>query len=249
MKGMRAFTLAEVLITLGIIGVVAAMTMPVLIANHKKNVAVTKLKRSYNILSNVFVRAQVDYGDIINWDLSSSRGVEHEAESTRKILDTFIKKFVLPYLADGYTYNDNITLSDLGYKTKILYRNGSSLLNLTNQRQSIRLQDGTYILVYNTVTQIPNDAGEIKQYLSGILFIIDIDGPKGNNIVGKDVFLGGIYFVNNAKFIFYCNGTVKNNNFIPQDYTRDELLQGCETDGRFCGSLIQSDGWQINYNY
>lgn len=32
----KGFTLAEVLITLGIIGVVAAMTMPALISNHKK---------------------------------------------------------------------------------------------------------------------------------------------------------------------------------------------------------------------
>ena len=73
----KGFTLAEVLITLGIIGVVAAMTMPVLIANHKKNVTVTKLKRSYNILSNVFVRAQVDFGDVINWDLANSINGEY----------------------------------------------------------------------------------------------------------------------------------------------------------------------------
>ena len=42
-----AFTLAEVLITLGIIGVVAAMTMPSLIANYKKKQAVTQLKATY----------------------------------------------------------------------------------------------------------------------------------------------------------------------------------------------------------
>ena len=33
----RAFTLAEVLITLGIIGIVAALTMPTLIGNYQKN--------------------------------------------------------------------------------------------------------------------------------------------------------------------------------------------------------------------
>lgn len=40
-----AFTLAEVLITLGIIGVVAAMTMPVLIQNQREKVVVTQLKK------------------------------------------------------------------------------------------------------------------------------------------------------------------------------------------------------------
>lgn len=42
----KAFTLAEVLITLGIIGVVAALTMPVLIANYKNKVFITKTKKS-----------------------------------------------------------------------------------------------------------------------------------------------------------------------------------------------------------
>ena len=41
-----AFTLAEVLITLGIIGVVAAMTMPALIANHRKTVLKTQFSSS-----------------------------------------------------------------------------------------------------------------------------------------------------------------------------------------------------------
>ena len=44
----NAFTLAEVLITLGIIGVVAAMTMPSLIASHKEKETVSKLKKVYS---------------------------------------------------------------------------------------------------------------------------------------------------------------------------------------------------------
>ena len=49
-----AFTLAEVLITLGIIGVVAALTIPTLISNHQKKVYVTQLKKSVNTLTNGF---------------------------------------------------------------------------------------------------------------------------------------------------------------------------------------------------
>ena len=47
-----AFTLAEVLITLGIIGVVAALTMPTLIAKHQKQVFVNRVKQTYSIVSN-----------------------------------------------------------------------------------------------------------------------------------------------------------------------------------------------------
>ena len=47
----KAFTLAEVLVTLGIIGVVAAMTMPTLINNTGNEKYVAKLKKS-----SIFVR-------------------------------------------------------------------------------------------------------------------------------------------------------------------------------------------------
>ena len=49
-----AFTLAEVLITLGIIGVVAALTLPTLISNYQKRVYVTQLKKSVSVLSQGF---------------------------------------------------------------------------------------------------------------------------------------------------------------------------------------------------
>jgi len=50
----KAFTLAEVLITLGVIGVVAAMTMPSLIANYKKKVWVNQLKKTVSTLEQGF---------------------------------------------------------------------------------------------------------------------------------------------------------------------------------------------------
>ena len=43
----NGFTLAEVLITLGIIGVVAAITLPTVIQNYQKQVLVTQLKKMY----------------------------------------------------------------------------------------------------------------------------------------------------------------------------------------------------------
>ena len=46
-----AFTLAEVLITLGIIGVVAALTLPSLIQNHHEQVLENKLKKMYSTIS------------------------------------------------------------------------------------------------------------------------------------------------------------------------------------------------------
>lgn len=48
----RAFTLAEVLITLGIIGVVAAITMPVLISKYRAQVFESQFKKAYSSVQN-----------------------------------------------------------------------------------------------------------------------------------------------------------------------------------------------------
>lgn len=65
------FTLAEVLITLGIIGLVSAMTMPTLIANHREKETVVRLKKAYSTLSNAYIGVLDDYGDPTTWDVQS----------------------------------------------------------------------------------------------------------------------------------------------------------------------------------
>ena len=51
----KAFTLAEVLITLGIIGIVAAMTMPTLVANTKKREYSVRLSKFYNVMQQAIL--------------------------------------------------------------------------------------------------------------------------------------------------------------------------------------------------
>ena len=58
----KAFTLAEVLITLGIIGVVAAMTLPTVITNVQKKVVENQLKVFNTTINNAFRMAQVEHG-------------------------------------------------------------------------------------------------------------------------------------------------------------------------------------------
>lgn len=56
----NGFTLAEVLVTLGIIGVVSAMTIPTLIKNHQRNVYVSQLQKVYAELSQAFDKVLTD---------------------------------------------------------------------------------------------------------------------------------------------------------------------------------------------
>ena len=58
----QGFTLAEVLITLGIIGVVAAMTMPSLIQDKQNTERVSQLKKVYSTLSQAYLQAVSEKG-------------------------------------------------------------------------------------------------------------------------------------------------------------------------------------------
>ena len=61
------FTLAEVLITLGIIGIVASLTMPSLIQNHRKKVVETRLQKFYSTINQAIILSELDNGEKTEW--------------------------------------------------------------------------------------------------------------------------------------------------------------------------------------
>ena len=62
-----AFTLAEVLITLGIIGVVAALTLSMIIPNLEAKKTEAKLKKFYTVIAQATRQSEADNGDWSNW--------------------------------------------------------------------------------------------------------------------------------------------------------------------------------------
>lgn len=80
-KIQKAFTLAEVLITLGVVGVVAALTLPTLIAKYDEMVMINKIKRSYSELANAIEMRKAemgtsDYATPFNPSLSSAEQLD-----------------------------------------------------------------------------------------------------------------------------------------------------------------------------
>ena len=89
-----AITLAEVLITLGIIGVVAALTIPTLISKHQKKVYVIQLKKAVNTVSNGYKLMLADTGvdslkntELYNWYPTTSP-TQHVSE-----VNSILKKY------------------------------------------------------------------------------------------------------------------------------------------------------------
>ena len=85
-----AFTLAEVLITLGIIGVVAAMTMPSLMQNYKRQQATARIKKFVSVINQALISAENDLGPREDWVI----GEMNNSDSAYDFLNTYIKPYI-----------------------------------------------------------------------------------------------------------------------------------------------------------
>ena len=177
-----AFTLAEVLITIGIIGVVAAMTLPTLVQRHREKQTVSALKSAYSIFSQAYLMAVQEYGTLDNWGFAGIEKVEHEdgsvdyvseenGVSNKVIYDKFAK-----YLKVGKhcSPGDETCLKTV---TKGTFESGI----LTNG------------MAFNFVQRsgdCSSKAGSTKNLQNVCADItVDIDWPsKGENAWGKDWF-------------------------------------------------------------
>ena len=95
-----AFTLAEILITLGIIGIVAAMVIPSLINAYQKHVAVTRLKQIYAQIAQSMKFSEADNGDISGWEMTGSPSNSHNRDNGEKFAKTLfpIRNILSSYL-------------------------------------------------------------------------------------------------------------------------------------------------------
>ena len=173
----KAFTLAEVLITLGIIGVVAAITIPTLINQYKKHVYYTQFRKAASQLEQALKLYQIDHG--CEGDISACG----TSQGNHIWIPVYIPHFV----------------EDLAK-----YFNGAQLINEDNSDELCSYEkiptkpngydfcindigiDGTYAFktVDGSFYNFSLDEGV------GNGSIVDINGPyKGPNEMGRDIFV------------------------------------------------------------
>ena len=158
--------MAEVLITLGIIGVVAALTLPTLIEKHQKKVTAKKLAVTYSIVANAFEKAKSDYGDMSSWEVKKDG-------SNDEISEAYIDKYFLPYF-DNY--------KKIGWGAFYRYYNNPTYGG----------QGGYFVEFKNGVTLTFAFSGNIDKdgnfFFNTPYFHVDINGKSKPNLVGKDIF-------------------------------------------------------------
>ena len=182
----KAFTLAEVLIALVVIGVVSSMTVPTIIANAHKHAMITALKKESSVLAQALERYYFENGE---------RLVPDEYRATHAFKSEFMSYFNV--IQDcGLGYNDVNTacvpnLNNTAYtgKNEYAYYNYNHSAKIAMEF----FDDGQFVLSDGSLVMLENNNQEI--FIS-----VDVNGfAKKPNQLGKDLFM----------FQVMDNGTLK----------------------------------------
>ncbi len=233
-KDAKAFTLAEVLITLGIIGVVSAMTLPTLIANYQKRETVNRLKQTYSILYQAVRMSETENGLLETWEIpNTSSYTANDCYSKGK---AFFEQYLKPYMKIA----KDCTVSECWAEN--LTRPNGATFNFSNLKTyNIVLANGTVVAFYPRETVVE--------------LYTDLNGKKGPNKVGIDWF--DIVISNKSRNDIWGNFNKSGLYMLGQGNDRTTLTSGkygCSktattSAGTYCGALIMHDGWKIEKDY
>lgn len=221
----KAFTLAEILITLGIIGVVAAIITPYIFTKYQKKITVEKLKTTYSILAQAVDASKSANGEISSWDTSLNR------------LE-FVKKYIAPHLTIAKTITNNKDRYNL-YTLSNQYDSNSIYLfwswNVTTSPLYVLANGSIFHYAY----------AQDKMWI-----VIDINGKQKPNVMGIDGFSFNIDPQTN-QLIPTGYGNKREQLTGKTYYTtaciRDNQWQYYR--GGSCAALIMMDGWEIKNDY
>ena len=223
------FTLAEVLITLGIIGVVAAMTMPTLMAQHRKQVVETRLAKFYSVINQAITTAEVEHGPISYWD-----NIVYE-----NILDE-----------DGNDTNIARATNALEWYNKYLAKHLNTIkVENTNDYEgsiAIYFADGSLLFGGITWKFYPN----AKDFV-----LLEQDGKidRDKNLSGKKYFtFTRTNSCKNGQFVPYGTCNSLHNSDTSSGYKNNNAI-GCKetvtNERALCTLMIAKNGWKIPKDY
>lgn len=166
MKNKLGFTLTEILVALGVIGVVSAMTVPVLSNNWQKS-HTTKLHKVYNDFEQSFERYKTD------------RRVENLYEAG----DADVRGFLHNYFKVVKDCGNNASSGCFASSYRTI-NGGASVSNPNFEGYNVLLSNGAAIAFFSY-----NNSGTNVNDMTYARIIVDINGVQGPNIAGRDLYV------------------------------------------------------------
>ena len=222
-RGKKAFTLAEVLITLAIIGVVAAMTIPTLIAGYNKQIVETRLAKFYSSMNQSINLSTVENGPTSSWQQMPAVGSENLSYESalawfNKYLASYLKysnveedsegNLVL-YFSDGSLVKFAQTMRDMIFYVNPgkCYKNGEDNCKLGIDKFQFRFSP-----VLLPDDYVPNHKYSVNPGLEP--YLCAWDGTR------EDLLSDPLYGCNStSSYAIYCTKLIQMNNWkIPEDY-------------------------------
>lgn len=195
------FTLAEVLITLGIIGIVAQMTIPTLMNSVQEQVFRTSLKKTFSVVSSAYTQAIQENGPPNTWKLVASQS----PVGAKAILDALSPSLRITKNCG----NDPGCFPSGLYKMLTGAQTGDDFDGNPEYAKAI-LADGSIIATFSFGTCLNAIPGFDKS-ICGQLYV-DANGVKKPNKWGEDMFV--FYFLEQGPIL--PRGTLPEGNFDTQ---------------------------------
>lgn len=174
-----AFTLAEVLITLGVIGVVAAITLPLIINQTQKFVLKQQFKQTYSILYNAFEKTKSDLEYIPNCTYTNIGSATTKTSDCTTYHTAVLNNLKTIKTCNGYAKRDgcikDVKGTDVINQMPTLW--GFNQGSIDNQNYAVILSNGAMFMFYNA-----------NGKLNWPIYLVDVNGTKGPNKWGYDVF-------------------------------------------------------------
>ncbi len=171
------FTLAEILIVIGIIGVIASMTIPTLIQNIQHQATVSSLKKAYSTISAAYMTSIQENGTPDQWQVP---------EATIPAASQVVFDKITPYLRMTKNCGTASGCWPTG-KYRSINNNELADFNASSSYAKAQLPDGSlvHVLAWPSET-VRCDNGTSKDIC--FLYRIDVNGYKPPNKWGVDMF-------------------------------------------------------------
>ena len=224
----KGFTLAEVLITIAIIGVVAVLTVPMLIQKYEKHATSAKLKKFVSTMEQAIRLSEIENGSADKWETfpykTDSEG-RYDYDYAAQIAKNFFVKYLAPYM--------NYTKIEEGGN---LYDEEGNRLDGGNLSR-VYLSDGGVMDI------LPSNGCADIRYFTGNFRSKVVDGKSGFAFLICPAPAWRITYYGDKKTVFGSYA------WPSRPATREEALARCQEKSYNCSSLLEYDNWEFKDDY